>query len=232
MKVLFIFDDGAKSSFFLYDLIGGRNRLWRIAPEIAINQVALGDLYLDTPIEKFLQYFSIAFDTPVDKYLIVTKAEGLEAIKEAGLNEQGLLAVTIEKDFTALSSGESFHQGEHLLNLQQVDAYLTYQIDADGSFDVFKRQEDLIRLMKWKTVKPSLSTITKNFGTVKEHTNSNLGLRDMLKLGSGYLAKGNAQMEKINVPAADSYRLEGTFPYQLGAIDWSKNQLQLREDLR
>ena len=118
------------------------------------------------------------------------------------------------------------------MSLTEIDAYISYQIDEDKSFDVFSRQEDLIRFMKWKTVTPSLSAITQNLGTVKEHTKSNLGLRDMLKLGTGYLAKGNARMQKINVPTPGSYTVSGDFPYRLDKINWAKNTIQLHRDLQ
>lgn len=231
MKVLFVFDDGQQSSFFVYDL-GSQQSLWRVSPEIKLNGVTLGELYITTPITTFLQYFSVAFGVTVEKYLLLKKTEGLEAIKEAGLESDGKLAVTVAKSFTALKNQQHFPAGEQRLTLTEIDAYISYQIDEDGSFDVFTRQEDLIRLMKWKTVKPSLSTITKNFGTVKEHANSNLGLRDMLKLGSGYLSKGNARMNKLTIPAAGSYSLTGDFPYQLASIDWEKNPIQLAQELR
>lgn len=231
MKVLFVFDDGDRSSFFVYDL-GRQQSLWRVAPEIKLRGVSLGELYLNSPITTFLQYFSVAFGIEITKYFVLAKAEGLAAIKASGLDPDGKLTVTVTKSFTALKNGQRFHQGEQRLTLPEIDAYISYQIDEDGRWDVFTRQEDLIRLMKWKTVKPSLTTITQNFGTVKEHANSNLGLRDMLKLGSGYLSKGNAQMAKQTIPTAGSYTLAGDFPFTLQQVDWTRNPIALAAELR
>lgn len=73
MKVLFVFDDQACSSFFVYDLTSGVNSLLRISPEIKIKKVTLGELYTQVPIEKFLAYFSLAFSIEVKKYLILKK---------------------------------------------------------------------------------------------------------------------------------------------------------------
>ncbi|WP_308618220.1 hypothetical protein [uncultured Enterococcus sp.] len=231
MKVLFIFDDGIFSSFFVYDL-QNKGTLWRIAPEIRLHNITLGELYVKNSIDDFLKYFSAAFSQSVTKYFILTKEEGLAAIKEAGLDTDGTLTITSEKDFTALKNGQKFLLGPQKLSLAEIDAYISYQIDDDRSFDVFSRQEDLIRFMKWKTVTPSLGAITQNLGTVKEHTKSNLGLRDMLKLGTGYLAKGNTRMKKINVPAPGSYTVTGDFPYHLATVDWGQNIIQLHPDLR
>lgn len=231
MKVLFVFDDQQYSSFFVYDLTSGVNSLLRVAPEIRIRKLTLGELYTQVPIEKFLDYFSLAFSIEVKKYLILKKADSLLGVKEAGLEVDGRMPLTIYKDFTALKNGQHFTKGEHRLTLAEIDAYISYQIDQDGRIDVFERQEDLIRLMKRKTVRPSLASITNNYGTVKEYSGSNLNLKDMLKLGTGYLAKGNDRMNKINVPEAGSFTLQGSFPYQLGAVDWTQNRLKLRSDL-
>lgn len=231
MKVLFVFDDQQYSSFFVYDLTSGVNSLLRVAPEIRIRKLTLGELYTQVPIEKFLDYFSLAFSIEVKKYLILKKADSLLGVKEAGLEADGRMPLTIYKDFTALKNGQHFTKGEHRLTLAEIDAYISYQIDQDGRIDVFERQEDLIRLMKRKTVRPSLASITNNYGTVKEYSGSNLNLKDMLKLGTGYLAKGNDRMNKINVPEAGSFTLQGSFPYQLGAVDWTQNCLKLRSDL-
>ncbi|MDT2740041.1 hypothetical protein [Enterococcus canintestini] len=231
MKVLFIFDDGIFSTFFVYDL-QDKGSLWRVSPEIMLHNITLGELYVKNSITDFLKYFSVAFSQSVTKYFILKKEEGLTAIKEAGLDTDGTLTITVEKDFTALKNGQKFLLGPQKLSLTEIDAYISYQIDEDKSFDVFSRQEDLIRFMKWKTVTPSLSAITQNLGTVKEHTKSNLGLRDMLKLGTGYLAKGNARMQKINVPTPGSYTVSGDFPYRLDKINWAKNTIQLHRDLQ
>jgi len=232
MKVLFVFDDQKNSSFFVYDLTSGVNTLLRVSPEIKIKNVTLGELYTQVPIEKFLAYFSVAFSIEVKKYLVLKKADSLLAIKEAGLEADGKFAVTIYKDFVAQKNKQYFTKGEHRLSLAEVDAYISYQIDEDGQLDVFERQEDIIRLMKRKTVKPRLSSITNNFGTVKEYAGSNLNLKDMLKMGTGYLAKGNARMNKINVPANQTFTLSDSAPYHLVSVDWSKNEIKLRSDLQ
>ena len=232
MKVLFVFDDQKNSSFFVYDLTSGVNTLLRVSPEIKIKNVTLGELYTQVPIEKFLAYFSVAFSIEVKKYLVLKKADSLLAIKEAGLEADGKFAVTIHKDFVDQKNKQYFTKGEHRLSLAEVDAYISYQIDEDGQLDVFERQEDIIRLMKRKTVKPRLSSITNNFGTVKEYAGSNLNLKDMLKMGTGYLAKGNARMNKINVPANQTFTVSESVPYHLVSVDWSKNEIKLRSDLQ
>lgn len=232
MKVLFVFDDREYSSFFVYDLTSGVNSLLRVSPEIKIQKLTLGQLYTQVPIEKFLDYFSVAFSIEVKKYLILKKSDSLLGVEEAGLEADGKMPVTIYKDFTALKNGQQFKKGEQRLTLAEIDAYISYQIDEDGRIDVFERQEDIIRLMKRRTVRPKLSSITSNYGTVKEYAGSNLNLKDMLKMGTGYLAKGSARMNKINVPEFGSFSLIGTFPYQLGLVDWEKNRVQLRSDLR
>ncbi len=45
MKVLFIFDDGVFSSFFVYDL-QNKGTLWRISPEILLHNITLGELQI------------------------------------------------------------------------------------------------------------------------------------------------------------------------------------------
>lgn len=231
MKVLFVFDDRQYSSFFVYDLNDGVNSLIRVSPEITIQKITLGQLYTQVPIEKFLAYFSVAFSIEVKKYLILKMTDSLLGVKEAGLEEDGKLPVAVYKEFVALKNGQHFEKGDQRLTLDEIDAYISYQIDPDGRIDVFERQEDIIRLMKRKTVRPRLSSITNHYGTVKEYAGSNLNLKDMLKLGTGYLAKGNARMNKLNIPQAGSYSLTGEFPYQLAQIDWSKNPVRLRSDL-
>ncbi|MGF2942740.1 hypothetical protein [Enterococcus xiangfangensis] len=231
MKVLFVFEDQEYSSFFVYDLADGVNGLLRISPEIKIKKISLGELYMQVPIEKFLVYFSAAFSLEVKKYLILKKADFLRGVKEAGLEDDGKMPVTVYKDFLAVKTGQSFAKGEQRLTLAEIDAYISYQIDSDGRIDVFERQEDIIRLMKRKTVRPRLSSITNNYGTVKEYAGSNLRLKDMLKLGTGYLAKGNARMNKTNIPEFGSFTVSDDFPYQLGNIDWRKNTIKLRSEL-
>lgn len=231
MKVLFVFEDREYSSFFVYDLTSGVNSLLRVSPEIKIQKLTLGELYTQVPIEKFLGYFSVAFSIEVKKYLILKKADSLLGVKEAGLEADGKMPVTVYKDFIALKNGQQFTKGDHRMTLDEIDAYISYQIDQDGRIDVFERQEDIIRLMKRKTVRPRLSSITSNYGTVKEYSGSNLNLKDMLKMGTGYLAKGSARMNKINVPEVGSFSLLGDFPYQLGAVNWEQNSVKLRSDL-
>lgn len=231
MKVLFVFDDREYSSFFVYDLTSGVNSLLRVSPEINIQKLTLGELYTQVPIEKFLAYFSVAFSIEIKKYLILKKEDSLNGVKEAGLEADGKMPVTVYKDFTALKNKKQFTKGEHRLTLAEIDAYITYQIDQDGRIDVFERQEDIIRLMKRKTVRPRLSSITNNYGTVKEYSGSNLNLKDMLKMGTGYLAKGSARMNKVNIPEVGSFSLSGDFPYHIDTIDWEKNSVKLRSDL-
>ena len=162
---------------------------------------------------------------------ILKKEDFLQGIKTAGLEADGKMSIVSNKAFFALKTNQQFKKGEQRLTLAEIDAYISYQIDQDGRIDVFERQEDIIRLMKHKTVRPRLSVITNNYGTVKEYTDSNLNLKDLLKLGSGYLAKGNARMNKVDVPTAGSFTLSGDFPYQLETIDWKKNTLKLRSKL-
>jgi len=231
MKVLFVFDDREYSSFFVYDLTSGVNSLLRVSPEINIQKLTLGELYTQVPIEKFLAYFSVAFSIEIKKYLILKKEDSLNGVKEAGLEADGKMPVTVYKDFTALKNKKQFTKGEHRLTLAEIEAYITYQIDQDGRIDVFERQEDIIRLMKRKTVRPRLSSITNNYGTVKEYSGSNLNLKDMLKMGTGYLAKGSARMNKVNIPEVGSFSLSGDFPYHIDTIDWEKNSVKLRSDL-
>lgn len=231
MKVLFVFDDQTCSSFFVYDLTSGVNSLLRISPEIKIKKVTLGELYTQVPIEKFLAYFSLAFSIEVKKYLILKKEDSLLGVKEVGLEEDGKMPVTVYKNFVALKNGQRFTKGKQRMTLEEIDAYISYQIDEDGRMDVFERQEDIIRLMKRKTVRPRLSSITNNYGTVKEYSGSNLNLKDMLKMGTGYLAKGSARMNKINVPEPDTFSLNGDFPYYLDRVNWGKNSIKLRTDL-
>lgn len=231
MKVLFVFEDREYSSFFVYDLTSGVNSLLRVSPEIKIQKLTLGELYTQVPIEKFLGYFSVAFSIEVKKYLILKKADSLIGVKEAGLEADGKMPVTVYKDFIALKNGQQFTKGDHRMTLDEVDAYISYQIDQDGRIDVFERQEDIIRLMKRKTVRPRLSSITNNYGTVKEYSGSNLNLKDMLKMGTGYLAKGSARMNKINVPEVGSFSLIGDFPYRLDTVNWEQNGIKLRSDL-
>lgn len=231
MKVLFVFEDREYSSFFVYDLTSGVNSLLRVSPEIKIQKLTLGELYTQVPIEKFLGYFSVSFSIEVKKYLILKKTDSLIGVKEAGLEADGKMPVTVYKDFIALKNGQQFTKGDHRMTLDQIDAYISYQIDQDGRIDVFERQEDIIRLMKRKTVRPRLSSITNNYGTVKEYSGSNLNLKDMLKMGTGYLAKGSARMNKINVPEVGSFSLIGDFPYRLGTVNWEQNSVKLRSDL-
>ncbi|MDT2613689.1 hypothetical protein [Enterococcus dongliensis] len=231
MKVLFIFEDQNFSSFFVYDLIGGSNGLLRISPEITFQKWTLGELYRQVPIETFLSYFSAAFSIEVKKYFVLKKEDFLQGVKTVGLEADGKMPIVSNKAFFALKTNQQFKKGEQRLTLAEIDAYISYQIDQDGRIDVFERQEDIIRLMKRKTVRPRLSVITNNYGTVKEYTDSNLNLKDLLKLGSGYLAKGNARMNKVDVPTAGSFTLSGDFPYQLETIDWKKNTLKLRSKL-
>lgn len=231
MKVLFVFEDREYSSFFVYDLTSGVNSLLRVSPEIKIQKLTLGELYTQVPIEKFLGYFSVALSIEVKKYLILKKTDSLIGVKEAGLEADGKMPVTVYKDFIALKNGQQFTKGDHRMTLDEIDAYISYQIDQDGQIDVFERQEDIIRLMKRKTVRPRLSSITNNYGTVKEYSGSNLNLKDMLKMGTGYLAKGSARMNKINVPEVGSFSLIGDFPYRLGTVNWEQNSVKLRSDL-
>lgn len=231
MKVLFVFEDHEFSSFFVYDLTSGVNTLLRVSPEIKIQKLTIGELYTQVPIEKFLSYFSVAFSIEVKKFLILKKADSLLGVKEAGLEEDGKMPVTVYKDFTAIKNDQRFTKGNQRLTLDEIDAYISYQIDQDGRIDVFERQEDVIRLMKRKTVRPRLSSITSNYGTIKEYSGSNLNLKDMLKMGTGYLAKGSARMNKINVPEVGSFSLAGNFPYQLGTVNWEQNSVKLRSDL-
>ncbi|MGG5316828.1 hypothetical protein [Enterococcus sp. AZ072] len=229
MNVLFIFDDEEKSSFFLYNLQRGTNRLIRFSPELPTEKSTLGSLYTLVPIEQFLVLFSKTFALDVRKYLILTKSNSLKAVAEAGLDEDGKILITVHKEFIALKNRQQFLPGKHYLSLEELDAYISYQIDEDGRLDVFERQEDIIRLMKQKTVRPKLTSITQKYGTVKEFSGNNLSLKDMIKMGTGYLAKGSAHMDKLNVPVLGSYSLSGSFPYIISSVDIEKNRTQLRQ---
>lgn len=105
MKVLFVFEDREYSSFFVYDLTSGVNSLLRVSPEIRIQKLTLGELYTQVPIDKFMSYFSIAFSIEVKKYLILKKENSLLGVKEAGLEEDGRMPVTIYKTFVAQKMG-------------------------------------------------------------------------------------------------------------------------------
>ncbi len=229
MNVLFIFDDREKSSFFLYNLKKGTNQLIRFSPELPSAKSTLGSLYTQLPIDQFLILFSRTFSLDVRKYLVLTKRNSLKAVAEAGLDNDGKILITVQKEFMALKKRQQFTPGKHRLSLEELDAYISYQIDEDGRIDVFERQEDIIRLMKQKTVRPRLTSITQNYGTVKEFSGNNLSLKDMVKMGTGYLAKGSAHMDKLNVPVAGSYQLSGNFPYAISSVDMEKNKAQLEQ---
>lgn len=229
MNILFIYDDREKSSFFLYNLKKGINQLIRFSPEVPVENSTLGLLYTQISIEKFLIVFSKQFSVDVRKYLVLTKANSLKAISEAGLEEDGKISITVNKEFTALKNRQHFIPGNHRLSLKELDAYITYQVDDDGQLDVFERQEDIIRLMKQKTVRPRLSSITQNYGTVKEFSGNNLSLKDMLKMGTGYLAKGSAHMAKMNIPLSGTYSLSGHFPYSISNVDEELNKSELEK---
>lgn len=230
MKVMFVYDDGPDSSFFLYNLDGGINGLMRISPEVKIMSSTLGKLYQRLTMEEFLAGFSDAFSLDVRKYLTLSKADLLGGIEYAGLDRDGKVEVEVEKDFVAVLNGKGYKKGTQRLDIKDIEAYVHYQIDQDGSFDVFTRQEDIIRLMRKRSASSSLRAITKNYGTVKEHTASNLNLKDMLLMGKGYLSKGDKRMPRETVPEKGSYTLIGDFPYQLGEIDWSKNTAKLKAE--
>lgn len=231
MNILFIYDDREKSSFFLYNLRRRVNQLICFSPEFPVENSTLGFLYTQTSIEKFLIIFSKQFSLDVRKYLILTKTNSLKAIAEVGLENDGKISITVKKEFTTLKNQQKFFPGKQRLTLEELDAYITYQVDDDGQLDVFERQEDIIRLMKQKTVRPKLSSITQNYGTVKEFSGNNLSLKDMLKMGSGYLAKGSAHMDKMNIPLKGSYSLSGKFPYRISAVDVGKNKAELNKKM-
>ncbi|GCF93990.1 hypothetical protein NRIC_18810 [Enterococcus florum] len=232
MRVLFIFEDGERSSFFVYKLHGRDNALIRVSPEVPLKGITLGMLYTKVDIKKFLYYFSTAFAIEVTKYLILKKSDSLLAIAEAGLENDRKMSVYSPKSFVSEKTGTAFVAGEQRLTLKEIEAYIEYQVDRDGKMDVFERQEDIIRLMKRKTVRPSLSSVTKHYGTVKEFSGSNLNLKDMLKMGTGYLAKGSAHMKKEMIPAEGSYQLSKDFPYRVIRIDWEKNPYALKKEFR
>ncbi|MGM0215555.1 hypothetical protein [Enterococcus sp. AZ109] len=232
MNVLFIFDDNEKSTFFLYNLKKGNNRLARFSPEAPVGKSVLGNLYMSVPIEQFLQMFSKVFSLDVSKYLILKKADSLRAVAEAGIESDGKISVTVYKEFTAVKNNQQFRTGTQRLSLAELDAYISYQIDDDGRLDVFERQEDVIRLMKQKTVRPKLSSITKNYGTIKGFSGNNLSLKDMLKMGTGYLAKGSAHMDKVTIPVDGTYNLDGEFPYRINKVNMTENLNELQRRLR
>lgn len=232
MKVLFIFDDGKNSTFYLYDLVGSANQLVHFVPEIPLQTINLGELYAREPIEKFVAHFSGAFGIDVKKYLVMEKTEGLTLVKSSGLASDGKFHVINPTSFTACKNGKLYEKGDLALMPEEIDAYISWQIDEDGSFGVFTRQEDVIRLMRKKLVTPRLSMVTKHAGKLNSYTKTNLNLKDLLKMGSGYLAKGDAPMKKQTVPTLGTYELSREQPYRLLRIEWAENPLQLRAPLR
>lgn len=231
MKALFIFEDGKNSTFYFYDLTDGKNRLIHFVPEIRLQKMSLGELFVREPIEKFVQYFAAAFTIEVRKYLVLSKAEGVDLVKSTGLNADGKFHVYNPNTFTAYKNQKHYEKGDLSLAPEEIDAYISWQIDEDGSFGVFTRQEDVIRLMKKKLMKPRLSTVTKNFGTVNTYTKTNLGMRDLLKLAGGYLAKGSDPMEKETVPVLGTYELSEEIPRHLKRVEWTENPIKLRSEL-
>lgn len=232
MKALFIFDDGKNSTFYLYDLMNGVNRLIHFAPEIPLQTITLGELYTREPIEKFIAHFAGAFSIEVKKYLVMEKAEGLALVENSGLASDGKFHVTNPTSFTACKNQKRYEEGDLALAPEEIDAYISWQIDDDGSFGVFTRQEDVIRLMRRKLVTPRLSMVTKHAGKVSNYTKTNLNLKDLLKMGSGYLSKGDAPMKKQTVPTLGTYELSQEQPYRLVRIEWAENPVQLRAPLR
>ena len=165
------------------------------------------------------------------KYFVLSKAEGVDLVKSTGLNDDGKFHVYNPNTFTAYKNQMHYEKGDLSLAPEEIDAYISWQIDEDGSFGVFTRQEDVIRLMRKKLVKPRLSTVTKNFGTVNTYTKTNLGMRDLLKLAGGYLAKGSDPMEKETVPVLGTYELSEEIPRHLKRVEWTENPIKLRSEL-
>lgn len=201
LTVLFIIEDGLKTTFYLYVLNGSRKKLLRFSPELLLTDGAsLAQKFMDLPIDKFLLLFEAMTHLSIQNYVISNKKELVAFL----LRDSERVLIENPQAFTYEAENYRFDQGEIAVDQGQMEAFISYQLDNGNPEGIYERQEYVLRLIRNDLLRDKrITAIPKRFNALKKRIRTNLGVSDLLKFFRAYKERGYNKTQRLTVPKGD-----------------------------
>lgn len=198
MNVLFILEDGACTTFYLYLLKDRKKKLLRFAPEVRYPAgETLGQVYARLTLEEFLSFFGTATQLSIDHFVVADKGQVIDFLFKSN-HEQ---TINNPEPFTHLATGQRFEKGKQRVARQQLDQFISYQRDGDMQFGIFERQEHVLRLIKNELLSDKrLTALPKKFNELNKNVQTNMKLPTLLKFFKAYKETEKGKTQRFSAP--------------------------------
>lgn len=196
MNVLFIIEDGERSTFFLANIVTEQKiKLSRIAPTYQMQGSSLVSFFLTDSRDVFLKRFSECFKE-VSVYLVVNQ----EVILQACFYKRTTCCLSNYASFTRMIQDSPFMYEKGSLNLDRVHLREFFKfVEEKNMARVFDRQEQVIKVLKTNLFNGKTTwEIGQVVRTFYSEVETNLTLKKGVELFFSYQKKWEKKIERID----------------------------------
>ncbi|MCB5953469.1 hypothetical protein [Enterococcus sp. CWB-B31] len=198
MNMLFIFEDGMATTFYLYLLKDGKKKLLRFSPEVQYQSgETLSQKYRLLSTTAFIDFFETAVQLKIENFVIADKERVLDFLFK---NKQELV-INNPATFTYTASDRYFEKGKQHVTKAALTDFISYQLDAPNQLGIFERQEHVLRLIKNELVGDKrITAIPKKFNELNKSVTTNMKLPTLLKFFKAYRETDKGKTQRLTVP--------------------------------
>lgn len=202
LTILFIIEDGLKTTFYLYVLREGKKRLIRFSPDLFLaDGESMAQKFITLSMEELLVLFEKLTNLTIKNYVVGSKKEIVGFL----LREEQSVTINNPQVFVYEAEEITFKQGKMVADRRTLEAFISYQVDEGNAQGIYERQEHVLRLLKNDLLRDKrITAMPKRFNQLKKLIQTNIGVSDLLKFFKAYKERGQEKTQRLTVSAGEA----------------------------
>ncbi|WYJ91675.1 hypothetical protein A5888_003443 [Enterococcus sp. 9E7_DIV0242] len=202
LTILFIIEDGLKTTFYLYVLREGKKRLIRFSPDLLLaDGESMAQKFITLSMEELLVLFEKLANLTIKNYVVGSKKEIVGFL----LREEQSITINNSQAFVYEAEEITFKQGKMVADRRTLEAFISYQVDEGNAQGIYERQEHVLRLLKNDLLRDKrITAMPKRFNQLKKLIRTNIGVSDLLKFFKAYKERGQEKTQRLTVSAGEA----------------------------
>lgn len=202
LTILFIIEDGLKTTFYLYILREGKKRLIRFSPNLLFTDgESLAQKFITLSMDELLTLFGTLTQLTIKNYVVGNKKEIVGFL----LRNESSILISNPQAFTYEAEDIIFNQGKVRADQRLLEAFISYQVDEGNAQGIYERQEHVLRLLKNDLLRDKrITAMPKRFNQLKKLIRTNIGVSDLLKFFKAYKERGQEKTQRLTVSAGET----------------------------
>ena len=194
MNVLFVLENEKLSTFYLVQFSQTTKRITRITPDFQMQEgTSLGELYVTDSLDICLTKVGQQFELEVPHFIILEQQVLLSFL----FKNREQLEVSNPSEF--MINNHTYKKKKSTLTREQLAEFIQFQQDPDGTYQIFERQEHIIRLIKNELLENKNPIVMqKKFKELKNKLHTNIGMKQFMTVFKTYVTSSHKQqLERV-----------------------------------